>query len=110
MLALHSYSNVFLTSTIFWGLWLIPLGWLVFRSSFMPRVLGLLLMYASLFYLISFVGTVFDTSYANSPFARIAGILTGIPSVSTEMATALWLLIMGARERKMPTRLVAPAS
>lgn len=28
----------------FWGLWLLPFGFLVFRSGFIPRILGLLLM------------------------------------------------------------------
>src|SRR6266853_1661269 len=29
---------------IFWGLWLFPLGLLVYRSGFVPRILGVLLM------------------------------------------------------------------
>jgi hypothetical protein len=29
---------------IFWGLWLFPLGLLVYRSSFLPRILGVVLM------------------------------------------------------------------
>jgi hypothetical protein len=75
----------------------------------MPRVLGALLVYGSLFYIFTFVGTVIDTNYANTLFGRIAGIVSGIPSVSTEMGTALWLLIMGARERKLPPRAAVPA-
>src|SRR5947209_17802525 len=41
-LNLHSYG--FDIAGIFWGLWLFPMGWLVYRSGFIPRVLGVLLM------------------------------------------------------------------
>jgi Domain of unknown function (DUF4386) len=109
MLALHSSNNLMLGSIIFWGLWIIPLGWLVIRSGFVPRVLGILLIVGSVFYVLTFVGTVFDTSYENSPFARIVGIVSGIPSVIGELGTALWLLIMGVRERKTAARPAAPA-
>jgi hypothetical protein len=109
MPALDSCDNLFLISMIFWGLWLIPFGWLVFRSGFMPRVLGVLLMYGRVFYLLNFVGTVLDSDYTNTLFSRIVGVLGGIPSVSTELGTALWLLIMGARESKRSARPPAPA-
>ena len=99
VLALQSSNNLMLTSIVFWGLWLIPLGWLVFRSGFMPRVLGALLIYGSLFYVLIFFGTVLDTNYADTAFARIAGLVTGLPSIAAEFGAALWLLIMGARER-----------
>src|SRR6266403_2558047 len=42
LLNLHGYG--FDVAAIFWGLWLFPLGLLVFRSGFIPRVLGVLLM------------------------------------------------------------------
>jgi hypothetical protein len=41
-LQLHSQGN--LIGVIFWGLWLFPLGLLVYRSGFLPRILGILLM------------------------------------------------------------------
>jgi len=44
MLALGSYSSVMQVSEIFVGLWLFPLGWLVYRAGFLPRWLGLLIM------------------------------------------------------------------
>src|SRR5271163_270771 len=41
-LNLHSYG--FDITAIFWGLWLFPLGLLVYRSGFIPRLLGVMLM------------------------------------------------------------------
>jgi hypothetical protein len=44
MLFLNLHSHGFDVAAIFWGLWLFPLGLLVYRSGFLPRVLGVLLM------------------------------------------------------------------
>jgi hypothetical protein len=49
-LDLHE-QGVFIAQ-IFWGLWLFPLGFLVFRSGYIPRLLGVLLIIGGLGYLI----------------------------------------------------------
>ena len=41
-LRLHGYG--FLVAAIFWGLWLLPFGLLVYRSGFIPRILGVMLI------------------------------------------------------------------
>ena len=43
MLFLRLYSQGILIVEVFWGLWLIPFGILVWRSGFLPRILGVLL-------------------------------------------------------------------
>src|SRR5260370_2346959 len=43
-LDLHHYGVV--VPQIFWGLWLVPFGILVFKSGFLPRILGVLLIIA----------------------------------------------------------------
>src|SRR5215472_15427839 len=44
----------------FWGLWLIPFGLLVYRSRFLPRILGVWLMIACFAYLtLTFTGLLF---------------------------------------------------
>src|SRR5512141_1955773 len=37
---------------VFWGLWLFPMGYLVFKSGFLPRILGVLLMIGCFGYVI----------------------------------------------------------
>jgi len=44
MLFLKLHSNGFMIAQIFYGTWLFPLGYLVFKSGFLPRVLGILLI------------------------------------------------------------------
>lgn len=57
MLFLQVHDHGFLINEIFAGLWLFPFGILVFRSVFVPRFLGVWLMFNGLAYLvISFTG------------------------------------------------------
>jgi hypothetical protein len=98
--ALKSYNNLLLVSAIFWGLWLLPLGLLTLRSGVIPRLLGILLIAGSPFYVMAFAGTVFDSGYETSMLGRVVGILSGIPDLAGELGTGLWLLIRGAGKRQ----------
>jgi len=87
--SLDAYNDKLLISEIFWGLWLLPFGYLVFKSGFLPRILGILLMLGCFSYLISF-------------FTRVlgAGDVPGfvmLPAALGEMGIALWLLVFGVR-------------
>ena len=55
MLFLNLYEHGLRIAYIFWGLWLFPLGYLVFRSGFLPRIIGILLLIAGLGYLVELV-------------------------------------------------------
>ena len=50
LLELHEYG--IRIAFIFWGLWLFPMGYLVFKSGFLPRILGILLILGGFGYLI----------------------------------------------------------
>jgi len=52
MLFLDMRRSGILVNQIFWGLWLLPLGFLVFRSGFLPKLLGILLVIGGVGYLI----------------------------------------------------------
>ena len=89
-LRLHHYGD--LANEIFWGLWLLPLGLLVYRSRFLPRILGIWLMIACFAYLaLSFTGLMFPI-YED----RVSAITS--PILLAEVALMLWLVIRGARE------------
>ncbi len=51
MLLINFDRQGVLVSEIFWGLWLLPLGVLVYRSGFLPRFLGVWLFVNGLAYL-----------------------------------------------------------
>jgi len=97
-LRLHDHENF--AAEIFWGLWLIPLAILVYRSGFLPRFLGVWLTINGFAYVaLSFTGWLLPQYYAvafNSAFPVLFG----------ELAFMLWLVIKGAK----PKPSVVPAS
>jgi len=95
LLALEEYRKGLLVNKIFWGLWLMPFGYLVFKSGILPKVLGILLMMGCCGYLIDVVGTVMFPGYSKSLFAAYVTL----PAALGEIGTCLWLLLMGAREK-----------
>lgn len=92
MLFLKLYSRGILVVEIFWGLWLFPLGYLVYTSNMFPKILGILLMAACLAYLLNFFVTVFIPDYS------VITIPGSIISALAEFSFLLWLLIKGSRE------------
>jgi hypothetical protein len=94
MLSLATYGNGILVAKIFWGLWLLPFGYLVFRSGILPRVLGVLLMLGCAGYLVDVAGRLLVPGFPESAFADFATL----PASLGEIGTCLWLLIVGARE------------
>ena len=85
-------SSMTLTLEVFWGLWLIPFGQLVYKSSFIPRILGILLILGGIAYLIeSFTGLLLpkDVSTVNQ--------FTFVFYSLAEISTMLWLLIKGVK-------------
>ena len=73
-----------------WGLWLLPFGLLVYRSGFIPRILGVLLMVGCFAYLVVSV-----TSLLFPAYERIVAPLTVL--AVGELLITLWLLTKGAR-------------
>jgi uncharacterized protein DUF4386 len=88
---LHHYGNVF--NEIFWGLWLLPFGILVYKSGFLPRILGIWLVLNCFAYIAQNVAGILAPQYMGT-IQNIA-----FPVQFGEVAIMLWLLIMGARPR-----------
>jgi hypothetical protein len=89
-LRLHSQGNFI--NEIFWGLWLFPFGLLVFRSGFLPRMIGVWLMINCIAWLVLSPMALFaPPSYYDAVFRYAQPFLFG------ELAILLWLLIKGAK-------------
>lgn len=100
MLSLKSYQNGILIASIFWGLWLFPFGYLVFKSGILPKFFGIFLMLGSVGYIIGFLGHALSPIYGETLFASVVSI----PSAIGEIGICLWLLIMGAKEKPIGTQ------
>jgi len=92
MLLLKSYNNGILVVQVFWGLWLFPFGYLVFKSGYLPRIFGILLMLGCFSYLVRFSGSMFFPNFDMPSFV-------GLPASLAEIGTCLWLLIMGVKDK-----------
>ncbi|HRH42776.1 MAG TPA: DUF4386 domain-containing protein [Pyrinomonadaceae bacterium] len=90
---LENYDNGILIVTVFWGLWLFPFGYLVYKSGFLPKILGIILMLGCIGYLVSFVGNTLSDDYGGTTVASVAKV----PRTLGEIGICLWLLIVGVR-------------
>jgi hypothetical protein len=71
-----------------------PLGYLIFKSDFLSKILGVLLMLGYFGYLINFIGHTLITDYLKMGIS----FYISLPASLGEIGTCLWLLIMGSQE------------
>lgn len=93
MLSLYLHKNGFMIAQIFYGAWLFPLGYLVFKSGFLPKILGIVLMIHCAFWLMTFLQFFLfpdfnAITYVSYPLGFIA-----------EFGLTLWLLIKGVKDQ-----------
>jgi hypothetical protein len=100
ILFLSLYRNGFILAQIFWGLWLLPLGYLVFKSGFLPRFLGILLMIDCIAILIWFFQFFLFPGYDVINYPGL------IISFIAELSLALWLLIKGVNVEQWEKRVL----
>lgn len=80
---------------IFSGLWLFPFGYLVFKSNFLPKILGILLILGCFGYLTNFLGHSLIPNYSELGISSYISL----PASIGEIGTCLWLLIVGAKRK-----------
>ncbi|MGC2248463.1 MAG: DUF4386 domain-containing protein [Terriglobales bacterium] len=91
MLFLNLHGRGLGIAGIFWGLWLFPLGLLVYRSGFIPRILGILLMVNCFSYPVNTFTSLLLPQYQNIVSRWMSPLQFG------ELLFMFWLLIMGAK-------------
>ncbi len=96
LLYINTYTNGFMIAQIFFGAWLLPLGYLVYRSGFLPRWLGILLI-------VDFFGVlIWFLQFFLLPGANVI-IYPGLAvSFVAEVSLTLWLLVKGVKAEKVP--------
>ena len=87
-------------AAIFWGLWLLPLGYLIYKSNFLPKILGVLLVIAG-------VGYVVD-SFMLFLAPQLGITITDFTFIG-EITITLWLLIKGIDEQQTEKLALEPA-
>jgi hypothetical protein len=94
MVFLDLYKNGFMIAQFFFGVWLFPLGYLVFKSGYLPRFLGIVLMVECFGWLI------YPFQFFLFPAYEVISYLSFAVGFIGEFSLTLWLLIMGAKEQK----------
>jgi len=90
MLDLQHYG--YLIAGIFFGLWLVPLGYLAFKSGMFPKVLGIVLVVAG-------IGYLFDTlaAFVAPEFSTPVHAVAALLGIVGEVSLLAYLLIKGVR-------------
>jgi len=93
----HGYG--FGVGLIYFGCMCLVLGYLVIRSGYLPRILGILMQIAGVCYLVNSFALLLSPSLANLLFPAIL-----IPAFIAELSLCLWLLVKGVNVPKWTER------
>ena len=89
-----AYNNGYMIGQVFFALWVLPLGQLICRSKFIPKVFGIL------FIIETVCGLLAVAAHFLLDNASVATILL-VPGTIAEFAFLFWLLIRGINEKKL---------
>ncbi len=101
MLDLHHHGYVL--GGVFFGLWLLPMGYLAYRSSMFPNALGVLLVVGCLAWI---ADTAIAFALPDAP-AVVRDVLSVLTSIA-EFGLLLYLLVRGVRTPQQRTGGPAP--
>ncbi len=87
---MHHYG--FLIAQIFFGLWLVPLGYLAYKSGMFPKALGVVLIVGGVCYLVDMLALFLVPDFG----AKIHGFLA-IPPTIAEVWMVVYLLVKGVK-------------
>jgi len=94
MLFYNLYQHGYMIGQIFFSLWVLPLGILIYKSGFIPKVLGILFIIETIF------GLLAVTVHFLIPNATLESIMM-IPMMIAEFSFMFYLLIRGINESKL---------
>jgi dolichyl-phosphate-mannose--protein O-mannosyl transferase len=103
LLLLDTQHYGFLIAQIFFGLWLVPLGYLAYKSGMFPKALGVLLVVGGGCYL---VGTL--AAFLIPSSGQNINTFVTIPSAIAEICMVVYLLVIGVKTPTPDERIPAP--
>jgi hypothetical protein len=90
-LSINVYKAGWVTAQLFFGTWLFPLGYLVYKSGYLPRFLGVLLVLDGVAVLVWFLQALLLPDYNAIHYPGLA------LSFVAELGLGLWLLVKGVK-------------
>ena len=104
-LAIRQHGYGFGISLIFFGCACLIIGYLIFRSDFLPKAIGVLMQVAGVCYLTNSFGLILSPEFAGRIFPVIL-----IPAFVGEASLCLWLIAKGVDVDKWRTWVVPQTS
>lgn len=95
MLYLDAFNDGWLIGLVFFGLHCLVLGYLIFKSDFIPRILGILLVAAAFGYLTDSFAHFILPRYTD--YEAIFLVVVAVPAITAEFALCFWLLFKGGK-------------
>jgi hypothetical protein len=95
LLSIKMFERGFDVALVFFGFHCLAIGWLIYRSSFLPRLLGVLLFIAGLCYLTNSFAVFLIPSLARHLFPWLL-----LPAFPAELGLSLWLLVKGVNVQR----------
>ena len=96
---LNLFENGYSLGLLFFGINCAIIGFLIIKSEFLPRVLGIMLLIASLGYLSDSFAKILMTNY--NAYKAVFELVVFIPAVIAELSLCLWLIIKGVKEQPL---------
>jgi hypothetical protein len=103
LLSLNAHGNGVYIWQMFFGLNLFVLGYLIFKSGYFPRILGVVMVGGALGYLTDAYGNLLYPDYAET-----FGLVAGVGALIGELPFFLWLLIRGVNVQRYNERAQQP--
>jgi hypothetical protein len=104
LLLLDTQHYGLLIAQVFFGLWLAPLGYLLYKSGLFPKALGVLLVVGAACYLMDVAAQFLVPDFGD----KIKSLIV-IPSAIAEVVMVLYLLVIGIRTPEPAERILAAA-
>jgi len=109
LMFLKLHIQVYNIGLVLFGTYNLLIGYLIFRSTFLPRILGMLLALSGLCYLINSFANFLSPAFAANlvPYILVPGV--------AELLLALWFVVIGVNvqrwnEHARATRMATPGT
>ena len=95
LLLRSSFDSTWLIGLVFFGIHLLLLGYLIFKSGYVPKLIGVLLFFAGIGYLVDSTANFLMPNYKE--YKDIFQTVVMLPGIVGELSFTIWLLVKGVR-------------
>jgi len=95
LLSFNAFDDGWAIGLLFFGIHLLLLGYMILKSNFIPKLIGILLLLAATVYIVVNLAKLLLADYVN--YKNLLTLFVAIPSILGEVGFAIWLLVKGRK-------------